>query len=279
MALDLHFRSSSVEIKSAREIDAMREVGRLAGESLMRVAELIKPGVTTNELNAFVHDDTLKKGAKPAPLNYRNGDSPPFPKSICTSINEVVCHGIPSPRPLRDGDIVNVDITHIYRGFHGDTSATFYVGKPSEEAKLVTEVARRSLELGIAEVRPGARLGDIGAAIQEFAEARGCSVVEDFVGHGIGRKFHDEPKVAHYGERGKGMRLKAGMTFTIEPMINLGTHEVRILDDEWTAVTADGRWSAQFEHTVLVTPTGCEVLTVRSGPLANSEIFRDYFDK
>ncbi len=257
----------------------MREVGRLAGESLMKVADLIKPGITTNELNAFVHDDTLKKGAKPAPLNYRNGDSPPFPKSICTSINEVVCHGIPSPRPLRDGDIVNVDITHIYRGFHGDTSATFYVGKPSEEAKLVTEVARRSLELGIAEVRPGARLGDIGAAIQEFAEARGCSVVEDFVGHGIGRKFHDEPKVAHYGERGKGMRLKAGMTFTIEPMINLGTHEVRILDDEWTAVTADGRWSAQFEHTVLVTPTGCEVLTVRPGQLANSEIFRDYFDK
>jgi methionyl aminopeptidase len=279
MALDLHFRSSSVEIKSAREIDAMREVGRLAGESLLKVAELIKPGITTNELNAFVHDDTLKKGAKPAPLNYRNGDSPPFPKSICTSVNEVVCHGIPSPRPLREGDIVNVDITHIYRGFHGDTSATFYVGKPSEEAKLVTEVARRSLELGIAEVRPGARLGDIGAAIQEFAEERGCSVVEDFVGHGIGRKFHDEPKVAHYGERGKGMRLKAGMTFTIEPMINLGTHEVRILDDEWTAVTADGRWSAQFEHTVLVTPTGCEVLTVRSGQLANSEIFRDYFDK
>jgi methionyl aminopeptidase len=279
MALDLHFRSSSVEIKSAREIDAMREVGRLAGDSLMKVAELIRPGITTNELNAFVHEDTLKKGAKPAPLNYRNGDTPPFPKSICTSINEVVCHGIPSQRPLHEGDIVNVDITHIYRGFHGDTSATFYVGKPSEEAKLVTEVARRSLELGIAEVRPGARLGDIGAAIQEFAEARGCSVVEDFVGHGIGRKFHDEPKVAHYGERGKGMRLKPGMTFTIEPMINLGTHEVRILDDEWTAVTADGRWSAQFEHTVLVTPTGVEVLTVRSGPLANSEIFRDYFDK
>ncbi len=275
--MDLHFRSSSVEIKSTREIDAMREVGRLAGDSLMKVAELIRPGVTTNELNQFVHEDTLKKGARPAPLNYRNGDSPPFPKSICTSLNEVVCHGIPSQRVLREGDIVNVDITHIYRGFHGDTSATFYVGKPSEEAKLVTEVARRSLELGIAEVRPGARLGDIGAAIQEFAEARGCSVVEDFVGHGIGRKFHDEPKVAHYGERGKGMRLKAGMTFTIEPMINLGTHEVEILDDEWTAVTADGRLSAQFEHTVLVTATGVEVLTARAGRLANSEIFPDYF--
>lgn len=275
--MDLHFRTSSVEIKTAREIDAMREVGRLAGDSLMRVSELIRPGVTTDEINAFVHADTLKKGARPAPLGYRNGDSPPFPKSVCTSINEVVCHGIPSGRALRDGDIVNVDITHIYRGFHGDTSATFYVGRPSEQAKLVTEVARRSLELGIAEVRPGARLGDIGAAIQEFAEGKGCSVVEDFVGHGIGRKFHDEPKVAHYGQRGKGIRLKAGMTFTIEPMINIGSHEVEVLDDEWTAVTADGSLSAQFEHTVLVTPTGVEVLTQRSGLLPNSEIFPEYF--
>jgi methionyl aminopeptidase len=275
--VDLYFRSSSVEIKTAREIDAMREVGRLAADSLSRVAELIRPGVTTDEINAFVHEDTLKKGARPAPLGYRSGDSPPFPKSVCTSINEVVCHGIPSPRALRDGDIINVDVTHVYRGFHGDTSATFYVGTPSKEAKLVTEVARRCLELGIREVRPGARLGDIGAAIQEFAEARGCSVVEDFVGHGIGRKFHDEPKVAHYGERGKGIRLKAGMTFTIEPMINIGSYEVEVLDDEWTAVTADGSLSAQFEHTVLVTPTGVEVLTQRAGVLHNSEIFPEYF--
>lgn len=277
MPLDLHFRSSSVEIKTQREIEAMREVGRLAADSLSKVAELIRPGITTNEINAFVHEDTLKKGARPAPLGYRNGDSPPFPKSVCTSLNEVVCHGIPSSRVLREGDIINVDITHVYRGFHGDTSATFYVGRPSEDAKRVTEVARRSLELGIAAVRPGARLGDIGAAIQEFAEPHGCSVVEDFVGHGIGRKFHDEPKVAHYGERGKGIRLKPGMTFTIEPMINLGTHEVRILDDEWTAVTADGKLSAQFEHTVLVTPSGVEVLTARAGKLTNSEIFPDYF--
>jgi methionyl aminopeptidase len=275
--VDLYFRSSSVEIKTAREIDAMREVGRLAADSLSRVSELIRPGVTTDEINAFVHEDTLKKGARPAPLGYRSGDSPPFPKSVCTSINEVVCHGIPSSRALREGDIVNVDVTHIYRGFHGDTSATFYVGTPSKEAKLVTEVARRCLELGIREVRPGARLGDIGAAIQDFAEARGCSVVEDFVGHGIGRKFHDEPKVAHYGERGKGIRLKAGMTFTIEPMINIGSHEVEVLDDEWTAVTADGSLSAQFEHTILVTPTGVEVLTQRTGVLPNSEIFPEYF--
>lgn len=275
--MDLYFRSSTVEIKTAREIEAMREVGKLAGDSLSRVAELIRPGVTTDEINAFVHEDTLKKGARPAPLGYRSGDSPPFPKSVCTSINEVVCHGIPSSRALREGDIVNVDVTHIYRGFHGDTSATFYVGTPSKEAKLVTEVARRCLELGIKEVRPGARLGDIGAAIQEFAEGRGCSVVEDFVGHGIGRKFHDEPKVAHYGERGKGLRLKAGMTFTIEPMINIGSHEVEVLDDEWTAVTADGSLSAQFEHTVLVTPSGVEVLTIRPGVLQNSEIFPEYF--
>jgi methionyl aminopeptidase len=275
--VDLYFRSSSVEIKTAREIESMREVGRLAADSLSRVAELIRAGVTTDEINAFVHEDTLKKGARPAPLGYRSGDSPPFPKSVCTSINEVVCHGIPSSRALREGDIVNVDVTHIYRGFHGDTSATFYVGTPSKEAKLVTEVARRCVALGIQEVRPGARLGDIGAAIQEFAEARGCSVVEDFVGHGIGRKFHDEPKVAHYGERGKGIRLKAGMTFTIEPMINIGSHEVEMLDDEWTAVTADGSLSAQFEHTILVTPTGVEVLTQRTGILQNSEIFPEYF--
>lgn len=275
-SLDLYFRASSIEIKTAREIDAMREVGRLAADTLSRIGDIIRPGITTNEINAFAHEDTLKKGAKPAPLGYRNG-GPPFPKSVCTSVNEVVCHGIPSPRTLKDGDIVNVDVTHIYRGFHGDTSATFYVGRPSEDAKRVTEVARRSLELGIAEVRAGARLGDIGAAIQDFAEAHGCSVVEAFVGHGIGRKFHDEPKVAHYGERGKGHRLRAGMTFTIEPMINIGTHEVKILDDEWTAVTADGSLSAQFEHTVLVTKDGVEVLTARSGRLANSEILPDYF--
>jgi methionyl aminopeptidase len=264
----------AVEIKTPREIDLMREVGRLAADSLCAVSELIRAGITTDEINAFVHADTLKKGARPAPLNYRG-----FPKSVCTSINEVVCHGIPGSRVLKDGDIINVDVTHIYKGYHGDTSATFYVGQPSEEAKLVTEVARKCLELGIAEVRPGARLGDIGAAIQEFAEARGCSVVRDFVGHGIGRVFHDEPKVSHYGQRGRGKRLQAGMTFTIEPMINLGTWEVKVLADEWTAVTADGRLSAQFEHTVLVTDEGAEILTARDRPLKNSEVFADFWDK
>ena len=176
--MDLYFRASSVEIKTAREIDAMREVGRLAADTLSRIGDIIRPGITTNEINAFVHEDTLKKGARPAPLGYKNGSGPPFPKSVCTSLNEVVCHGIPSSRVLKDGDIINVDVTHLFRGFHGDTSATFYVGRPSEEAKRVTEVARRCLELGIAEVRHGARLGDIGAAIQEFAESHGCSVVE-----------------------------------------------------------------------------------------------------
>jgi methionyl aminopeptidase len=180
---------------------------------------------------------------------------------------------------LRDGDIINVDVTHLYKGFHGDTSATFYIGEPSAEAKRVVEVARRSLELGIAQVKPGARLGDIGAAIQEFAEKQGCSVVRDFVGHGIGRKFHDEPQVKHYGEWGKGNRLRPGMTFTIEPMINLGDYEVEVLDDDWTAVTKDGSLSAQFEHTVLVTSEGVEILTQRDGLLVGSERYPDYWSR
>ena len=268
----MHFRSSAVEIKGHAEIAAMREVSRLAAETLNAVGEIVRPGLTTDEINSFVHNHTLKQGARPAPLNYKG-----FPKSVCTSINEVVCHGIPSDRVLRDGDIINIDVTHIYKGFHGDTSATFYVGKVSDTAKHVVEVARRALALGIAQVRPGARLGDLGAAIQEFVEAQGCSVVRDFVGHGIGRKFHDEPKVAHYGRWGKGERLKPGMTFTIEPMVNVGGWEVDVLDDDWTAVTADGSLSAQFEHTVLVTETSVEVLTERTRPLANSEIFPDPF--
>jgi methionyl aminopeptidase len=267
------FRSTSVHIKSPREIEQMREVGRLAAETLMAVADLVKPGITTDDINHFVHEDTLKKGAIPAPLNYMG-----FPKSVCTSINEVVCHGIPSSQRLEDGDIINIDVTHIYNGFHGDTSATFYVGTPSEEARKVTEIARKCLEIGIAEVRPGARIGDIGAAIQSFAEGLGCGVVRDFVGHGIGRKFHEEPKISHAGVRGQGIRLKTGMVFTIEPMINLGDWRVEILDDDWTAVTADGSLSAQFEHTLVVTETGSEILTERFGVLRNSEIFPHFWD-
>jgi methionyl aminopeptidase len=269
----LRFRSSSIEIKTPSEIEAMRVVGRMAGETLTLVGEMIRPGISTEEINEFVHEDTIRRGATPAPLNYKG-----FPKSVCTSINEVVCHGIPTPDAvLQEGDIINVDVTHIYKGFHGDTSATFYVGQPSEQAKKVTEVARRCLELGIAEVRPGGRIGDIGAAIQDFAESHELSVVQDFVGHGIGRVFHSEPQVPHYGQRGRGPRLRPGMIFTIEPMINLGGYECEILDDGWTAVTSDGSLSAQFEHTIVVTEEGHEVLTQRSKELAASELFPDYF--
>lgn len=264
---------SSVEIKGEREISMMREVCRLAAGTLERVGPMLRAGMTTQEINDFVHADTLKLGARPAPLNYRG-----FPKSVCTSINEVVCHGIPSPkRVIKDGDIINVDVTHIYKGFYGDTSATFYIGEPSPEAKKVVEVARKSLELGIAQVKPGARLGDIGAAIQEFAEGQGCSVVRDFVGHGIGRTFHSDPQVKHYGQWGTGIRLRPGMTFTIEPMVNIGGYEVEVLEDDWTAVTKDGSLSAQFEHTVLVTQDGVEVLTQRQASLVGSELFAGYF--
>lgn len=252
----------------------MRAVCTLAAETLTRVDELIQPGITTDEIDRFVHQHTLSQGAQPAPLGYRG-----FPKSSCTSINEVVCHGIPGSQVLREGDIINVDVTHIHDGFHGDTSATFYVGTPSREAQHVTEVSRRSLDIGIAEVKPGARLGDIGAAIQEFAEAQGCSVVRDYAGHGIGRGFHEPPSVPHVGRRGTGQRLKPGMTFTIEPMINLGTWEVDLLADGWTVVTRDRRLSAQFEHTILVTEDGCEVLTVRPGPLTRSELYPRYFER
>ena len=267
------FRGTSVEIKGPKEIDRMREVCRMAAETLELVGEMLRPGISTQDINSFVHEDTLRRGARPAPLQYKG-----FPKSVCTSINDVVCHGIPGAQLLRDGDIINVDGTHVYKGFYGDTSATFYIGKPSAEAIKVTEVARRSLALGIAQVRAGARLGDIGAAIQGFAEGQGCSVVRDFVGHGIGRQFHEEPKVSHYGTWGRGIRLRPGMIFTIEPMINVGGWEVRVLDDDWTAVTTDGSLSAQFEHTVLVTETGAEVLTDRSQVLAQSELFPEYFD-
>ncbi|KYF80281.1 type I methionyl aminopeptidase [Sorangium sp. So ce296] len=263
---------SNVSIKTVKEVDALRVACQMAAETLLGVGEMIRAGITTEDINTFVHEDTLRRGGYPAPLNYHG-----FPKSVCTSINEVVCHGIPCDRVLEPGDIINVDVTTIYNGFYGDTSATFYIGKPSPEAKHVTEVSRRSLQLGIAQVRDGARLGDIGAAIQEFAEAEGCSVVRAFVGHGIGRRFHEAPQVSHVGKYGSGTRLRAGMCFTIEPMINLGTYEVEIQEDKWTALTADRSLSAQFEHTIVVTRTGCEVLTRRSRPLANSEIFPDPF--
>lgn len=256
-----------IDIKSPKEIELMRSVCRLAAETLLLVGDKIRSGMTTNEIDRIVHEDTLRQGARPAPLHYKG-----FPKSVCTSVNEIVCHGIPNGTVLRDGDIVNVDVTHVFEGFHGDTSATFYVGTPSQQARHVVEVARRALELGIEQTRDGARLGDIGAAIQEYVEGQGCSVVRDFVGHGIGRKFHEEPQVRHYGKRGTGDRLRAGMTFTIEPMVNLGGWEVEVdANDKWTVRTADGSLSAQFEHTILVTRGGCEILTARARALRNSE--------
>jgi methionyl aminopeptidase len=258
----------SIEIKSAKEIDAIRVACEMAAETLLLVGEKLRAGMTTEEINTIVHEDTVRRGAYPAPLNYHG-----FPKSVCTSVNDVVCHGIPSSKQvLKDGDIINVDVTTMYKGFYGDTSATFYVGTPTPAARLVTETARKALDVGIAQVKDGARLGDIGAAIQEYVEAQGCSVVRDFVGHGIGRKFHEPPQVKHYGKRGTGERLKAGMVFTIEPMVNLGQWEVEVdPNDKWTVTTADGTLSAQFEHTVTVTKTGVDVLTRRVKPLRMSE--------
>jgi methionyl aminopeptidase len=257
----------ATEIKSPKEIAAMRTVCRLAANTLLVVGDKIRIGMTTLDIDRIVHEHTLSQGARPAPLHYKG-----FPKSVCTSVNEIVCHGIPNGYVLRNGDIVNVDVTHVFDGFHGDTSATFYVGTPTPEARHVVEVARRALDVGVEQVRDGARLGDIGGAIQEYVEAQGCSVVRDFVGHGIGRKFHDAPQVKHYGKRGTGERLRAGMTLTVEPMVNLGGWEVKVdPDDKWTVRTADGSLSAQFEHTLLVTREGHEVLTMRDRTLSSSE--------
>jgi len=256
-----------VTILSKEEIGKMKSAGSLAAHTLHAVGTILKAGMTTDEINAFVHEYTIREDAVPSPLGYHG-----FPKSCCTSVNEVVCHGIPGPYILQDGDIINVDITSNLEGYHGDTSATFFIGQPSEEARKVVEVARGALNIGIGQVRDGARLGDIGAAIQEFVESQGCSVVKEYGGHGIGRAMHLPPHVPHHGTRGAGLRLKAGMCITIEPMINLGTDEWIKMSDGWTIVTADGRLSAQFEHTLLVTQTGCEILTQRYAPLPNSEI-------
>jgi len=213
--------------------------------------------MTTDDINDLVHDFTIKAGAIPAPLNYHG-----FPKSVCTSVNHVVCHGIPGNKKLKAGDIVNVDVTSIIDGWHGDTSKTFYVGEPGIKAQKVTEVARKALEIGIATVRPGATLGDIGYEIQTYVESERCSVVREYCGHGIGRVFHEDPQVLHYGTAGSGMQLKEGMVFTIEPMVNVGKKAIKLLGDGWTVVTRDKSLSAQFEHTLAVTKTGVEILTL-----------------
>lgn len=259
-----------IEINNSNSIDQIRKSGQLAASCLLEIGKLIRPGITTQDLDDFARNYILERGAYPSPLHYHG-----YPRSICTSINNVICHGIPSKHCfLKEGDIVNVDITTYFpkkNGMHGDTNATFYVGKPSEDAIRLVETTRECINLGIEQVREGARLGDIGAAIQTCAEKNGCSVVRAFVGHGVGRRFHMPPQVNHYGTRGAGLRLKAGMVFTIEPMINLGAPGAIILNDGWTAFTVDGSLSAQFEHTILVTQTGYEILTARTEPLANSE--------
>lgn len=249
----------AVTIKSLEEIKKMRQAGRLAAEVLCMISPFVRAGVTTDELNSLCHDYIVnEQKAIPAPLNY-NG----FPKSICTSINHVVCHGIPGEDVLQDGDIINIDVTVIKEGYHGDTSKMFYVGAVSEEAEHVVSIAKECLYIGINLVQPDIHLGDIGFAIQDHAEKNHCSVVREYCGHGIGLFFQEEPQVLHYGRSGTGEILRPGMTFTIEPMINLGRHHTRLLRDNWTVVTKDGSLSAQWEHTLLVTDRGVEILTLR----------------
>ena len=248
-------------IKNSEEIESMRAAGALAAEVLDRLTEHVAPGVTTGHLDAVAHDFIVnERGAVPAPLNYRG-----FPKSICTSVNHVICHGIPGPKKLKKGDIVNIDVTVILDGYHGDTSRMFYVGEPGIKAQRLCEVARDALWRGIDQVRPGATLGDIGHAIQSFAESNTFSVVREYCGHGIGTEFHEDPQVLHYGTPGSGMVLQPGMTFTIEPMINAGRRGTRLLPDQWTVVTRDHSLSAQWEHTLAVTEDGYDILTLGAG--------------
>jgi methionyl aminopeptidase len=255
-----------VVVKSPDEIEHMRIAGRLASEVLDFVAPSIQPGISTGEIDRLCHNYMVEvQGTIPAPLNYAPPGYRPFPKSICTSVNHVVCHGIPGDRKLRTGDVVNVDITVIKDGFHGDTSRMFFVGPPAPPVRRLVEVTYECLWRGIRAVSPGATLGDIGYAVQTHAEANGFSVVREFCGHGIGRRFHEEPQVLHYGRPATGLRLEPGMIFTIEPMINAGRPDIRQLGDGWTIVTKDHSLSAQWEHTVLVTETGHEVLTVSAG--------------
>ena len=257
----------SITLKTPTDIEKMRVAGRLAGEVLDFITEHVRPGVTTNELDRLCHRYMVDvQGTIPAPLNYAPPGYKPYPKSICTSVNHQVCHGIPSEKTLKKGDIVNLDITVIKDGYHGDTSRMFVVGgEASILAKRLCTVTHECLWLGIGQVRPGARLGDIGHAIQQHAHKHGFTVVREFCGHGIGRKFHEEPQVLHYGRPGTGIELEPGMTFTIEPMINAGKATISELPDGWTIITKDRSLSAQWEHTILVTDSGFEVLTLSAG--------------
>ena len=252
----LYAEDRSIKIHDADSFAAMRKAGRLAAENLDYITPYIQPGITTNDIDKLVHDFTLDHGAIPAPLGYRG-----FPKSVCTSINHVVCHGIPGDKRLEEGDVINVDVTPIVDGWHGDSSRMFFVGKVGIKAKKLVDTTFEALWKGIEAVRPGAHIGDIGHAIQTYAEERRYSVVREFCGHGIGQIFHDAPNIMHFGEPGEGTEIREGMIFTIEPMVNAGRPEVKILSDGWTAVTKDRSLSAQFEHTIGVTADGFEVFT------------------
>ncbi len=247
-----------ITLKTPEQQDKMRVAGRATASVLDMIGEFVVPGVTTGELDRICHEFIVNElNSIPAPLNYRG-----FPKSICTSVNHVVCHGIPGEKKLKDGDIVNIDISVIVDGWHGDTSRRFYVGKPTIRGKRLVDITHECMKRGIEMVKPGVHLGDIGNTIQRFAESNNCSVVREYCGHGIGQEFHEDPQVLHYGRKGTGDILEAGMTFTIEPMINLGNRQVKLLPDGWTVVTKDHSLSAQWEHTILVTETGFEVLTL-----------------
>ena len=250
----------AIVIKTAEEIEKMRIAGRLAADVLQMIEPHVKPGITTGELNDICHNYiTNVQEAIPAPLNYRG-----FPKSICTSVNHQICHGIPGDKKLKNGDIINIDVTVIKDGFHGDTSKMFFVGETGILAKRLCKVAKECMDLGISMVKPGVRLGDIGHAIQIHAEKNRFSVVREYCGHGIGREFHEDPQVLHYGKPGTGVLLEEGMTFTIEPMVNAGKRHTKLLPDDWTVVTKDKKLSAQYEHTMVVTADGVEILTVPS---------------
>lgn len=256
----------AITIKNELDIEKMRIAGRLASEVLDFITPHVQPGVTTGALDKLCHDYIVNvQNAIPAPLNYAPPGHTPYPKSICTSVNHQICHGVPGEKVLKNGDVVNIDITVIKDGYHGDTSRMFYVGEPSIQAKRLCEITYDCMWLGISKVKPGATLGDIGFAIQTYAEKNGFSVVREFCGHGIGKKFHEDPQVLHYGRPGTGLKLQAGLIFTIEPMINAGKRDIKQLGDGWTIVTKDHSLSAQWEHTVLVTDTGYEVLTVSAG--------------
>ena len=253
---EIYAKNFNIRLKERADIKAIKRAGRLVVRTLDLAETRIRPGLTTDEINTIVHEFTIERGAIPAPLNYRG-----FPKSVCVSVNEVICHGIPGERVLQDGDIVNVDVTTILNGYYADANKTYFVGTPTRKAEKIVRVARESLKLSLAVVKPGNTVGHIGWAIQQYAEGEGCSVVEEFTGHGIGFDFHEPPQIPHFGRKGEGITLVPGMVFTIEPMINLGKKELRILDDNWTAVTRDGSLSAQFEQTVVVTESGYESLT------------------